>query len=399
MLNRDLFLKKQIKNKDFFISVCKPFNPEVLNFIEDFSRILKKQKTTYKNLNLLYLADWCSKKNIQSIKKKHFIPRFKIGRGLVFHISPSNVPTNFIYSFLFGILSGNSNIIKIPSNNFIEKEIILKNIKILFKIKKYKKIKNSNFFIQYDKNQNGQLTKNLSSVCDARLIWGGDNTVNQIKKYWIPERAIDLTFPDRYSFCIINSKKFDSLNSQNIKKLVKNFFYDSYLMDQFSCNSPHFVFWIGELDSNKKRKFWKNLNEFAKKRYLLNEKNSITKFTNIVENIFEEKNLKKIQMLHSNLYVVEVDNDLKKIENIRGFYGTFFQKTLKKIENLREHISKKCQTVTYFGFKKKDIENFLIKNNLFGIDRIVPVGNGMDIDTIWDGYDIINSLSREIDIK
>ena len=85
--------------------MCKPFNPEVLNFIEDFSRILKKQKTTYKNLNLLYLADWCSKKNIQSIKKKHFIPRFKIGRGLVFHISPSNVPTNFIYSFLFGILS------------------------------------------------------------------------------------------------------------------------------------------------------------------------------------------------------------------------------------------------------------------------------------------------------
>ena len=144
MQNRDLFLKKEIKKKDFFISAQKPFNSEVLNFIYDFSEILKKQKTTYKHLNLMYLADWCSKKNIQSIKKKHFIPRLKIGRGLVFHISPSNVPTNFIYSFLFGILSGNSNIIKIPSNNFVEKEIILKTIKILFKNKKYKKIKNYN---------------------------------------------------------------------------------------------------------------------------------------------------------------------------------------------------------------------------------------------------------------
>ena len=63
---------------------------------------------------------WCSKqvKKIKSKEKKFF----SMGRGLAFHVCLSNVPTNFIYSFIFGLLSGNSNIVKMPSKNFIEKK-------------------------------------------------------------------------------------------------------------------------------------------------------------------------------------------------------------------------------------------------------------------------------------
>ena len=48
--------------------------------------------------------------------------------------------------------------------------------------------------------------------------------------------------------------------------------------------------------------------------------------------------------------------------------------------------------------KKNDIENFLILNNVKGIDRVVPIGSALDMDVIWDGYNMINSLSREIPI-
>ena len=44
----------------------------------------------------------------------------RLGVGLAFHITPSNMPTNFAYSLLFGLLSGNSNIIKVPSRKFPE---------------------------------------------------------------------------------------------------------------------------------------------------------------------------------------------------------------------------------------------------------------------------------------
>ena len=65
---------------------------------------------------------------------------------------------------------------------------------------------------------------------------------------------------------------------------------------------------------------------------------------------------------------------------------------------LMKYITKKCQTITYYGLKKKEIENFLISNNLKGIDRVVPIGSALEMDIIWDGYNMINSLSREITI-
>ncbi len=44
--------------------------------------------------------------------------------------------------------------------------------------------------------------------------------------------------------------------------------------------------------------------------------------------------------------------------------------------------------------KKQNYRILSIKNNLIGIDRIVPIGNALDIDFNWDGYDLIRSLSR-----
>ena len=79
---------------------------------------------------------WCSKKKIEKLTNDFKDNELRLGRGLLFHICPSNVPTNFIYSFFLGLLSGNSNIIKIPSKNFEEKNIILLVIKKLFLKKK-----------------------------------------------------------------------------------------------------------------------------------------------------------------------------------------------------------------------------------------------------------------------
>ena len=41
----------------------------------------------------------------------------------------------------------------------------------------------------------------------------------------------------------------------------------------------------------------------------------------------------------------------------------------------------------------------MLKNNLFGVDRLVPIGSSLEIDLIWDGYDVIKSLSREVTFK
>ena len=40
----------------------------------------------------------------------------------------------------------------------------------------------------------------------------------------------------------------------------------------------------------------------------------------------------------------------------------------------------------------------ILRMNVLGIDRIVPIGNALQISHIWDGFDIINILSRTVDI-
>ena len=61
-------------------------------------------------------------------------------------------------------------------------------------------------------------------------------------------------------------------------------------------------------------------------------------------------------------------------------------------------IDDRCQTLTYFGFEVEELKDFITSNKLRGVDRIVPIGKSLDMGVIWDGYDIINHLSRTVDI-
>ena len=82
------------------------------------------------------------------------------------------------------------------------------------------------------------------------------------------------------------------------------------------------------------------------------------------------------------------------LENIN--FGTFLEINLKNLNNLRKFTSEKLQTITYYGVDFKIIKNFILKNRIKGIDRIVPIGRAFDLTPEWDGIDIISTLSRTI---
>ena len=374
-----------------------PFNNLSIDFLDDFSKEIKKNQRIYKFPDLIYLVFWTNYKKVKEVKEKLISKNLRLGRGLIYHICPSNVPTNFIYSFFFGLLSGNSNIVKVPSKSFPEKNIILSAINKLFKKKKYLPLKNSNFFIQYDKKIEN--TRRLSSICDGRIIWGGDKTINEVRKIWIPERAVELTFADRYSLSILDLSKFTKIKDNEIKLVAKKFFYDSYMLNQSACNSPHFVFWVGKKNNNFQQRFWNELNNIAKEKFVLNENVAVNKYLNLITNIINQKDFQDIKFFKNNLYVVNPNQNIKNIEDIRGLSGIFFQKNIRNLSELKKFITKKCQTVTYFGLNKEQIKSFLLRNNLLGIDRVVPIGKALDINLIWDGYDVIDSLSRIITIE
>ena len=48
---------------------------------------------------------------------------------------------------------------------------------------------------------------------------------------------------------------------------------------------------------------------------------------------------------------------------------------------------------------KKKLVDFVTKNSLAGIDRIVPIGSSHNIGFTWDGYNIDKQLTRVIEVN
>ena len=124
-----------VGNSKFDIKPDEPYNKNVCQFISDLSKNLINNLEAKKYPDILTFAFWCREKNILKFKSKLDSNNSRLGLGLLFHVTPSNIPTNFAYSLIFGLTTGNSNIIKVPTNQFRQTQIICRVIKQPFWLK------------------------------------------------------------------------------------------------------------------------------------------------------------------------------------------------------------------------------------------------------------------------
>tara|TARA_B100001559_G_C16491796_1_gene618786 strand:+ start:287 stop:1480 length:1194 start_codon:yes stop_codon:yes gene_type:complete len=384
---------KKIPSSNPFV----PYDKIICDFLASFSKELIKEKKIKNFPELKSLSFWCRKANLEILKKNNLSKFTRLGLGLLFHITPSNIPTNFIYSLIFGLLTGNSNIVKVPTKKFNEIEIICSVLNKVLKNDKFKKIKDRILIIRY--KDRDDFTKEISSQCDGRIIWGGDKTIQSIRKFKIKEKTQDFTFPDRYSFCVINTKTLPKINNKVYKNLAKKFYNDTFLVDQNACSSPHLIIWYGKKDLRKQNFFWRNVFDVSKEKYDLSERAVMEKYNELCNKMIESKELKLRKNYDNLIYTIKVKKIFPGIDNLRGKWGLFYEYYMKNFKDLSLIINHKYQTLTYHGFKKEFLKKFVVHNNLKGIDRIVPIGSALDIGLIWDGYDLNKSLTRIIDIK
>ena len=368
------------------------FDKKIILLLNKISKEVLNSKKCKKYPDLVSLGFWCRASNINTILGNYYFFKNRMGRGTALHITPSNVPMNFAYSMVFGLLSGNNNIIRLPSKNFPQVKILCNILNKLSKNKLYKNSFNRLLLIKYDSSDS--ISSELSKNVEARIIWGGDKTVNKFKTFKTKPRCIDLAFADRYSISLIDSDKLAQLNSKDLIILVKKFYNDTYTMDQFGCSSPNSVFWLGK-NNIAKKKFWFELSKLVNKVYDLDLSGANKKISNLMNYTLNKNkkfktNIKDFNLLTLRSGKLNFDNH-QKIN-----FGTFLEINLKNINSLKKYTSEKLQTITYYGTDFKSLKNFIIKNKIKGIDRIVPVGRAFDVTPEWDGIDIISTLSRTL---
>lgn len=391
-------------NKDSSILSALPFgiyDDDTINFLSELSsQILTIAKVKKKYRIFSYYALWSRKANLIRLKKLREDIACRFGRGIAFHIAPSNVVTNILFTMAFGLISGCPSIIRVSSKNIEEINDIFKLIDHILEKEKFKRIRDYICMISYDKDE--QINKKLSEISDIRIIWGGNETINYFKGFMTKPKTIDVVYPNRSALAII-SKKWLNESSEGEKDLkAKALSNDIALFSQRACSSPKQIIIYDE--EKEKEKSYNLLNLF------LNKCNKHISNLNELDEYYTLKNLQKASQISAEIQQDELtikfpylfgiySNENTKIINDLIFENSCF--LIREISNLSEitnFLKRDNQTIIQIGLSIQEKECLLNIVGPLGTDRIVKAGTALNMDIFWDGYDTVGIMSRFIQI-
>lgn len=393
ILNQVTFLVGKPENVKYISDtvVREPFDNEFLAFLNEISKILMSDRAVKVYPDIITFAFWIRKSSTAKLKERfqHSDEDVCIGKGTVFHIAPSNVPVNYAYSLVAGLLTGNANIVRVPYKDFPQIQIINKAIREA--LNTFTNISPYINLVRYEHSR--EINDLLSSKADMRVIWGGDTTIAELRKSPLPPRSGEITFADRYSLAVIDSDAY--MENADKCHVAVDFYNDTYLTDQNACTSPRVVVWTGSKKKEAKELFWNNLYELVKKQYSFQSIQGINKLTSSFLAAVAFPGIKVISHQDNLLVRVQVQEVSPDLMKLRDNSGYFFEYDCEDILEIRQLCNnKKCQTIGYIG--DKSIFLPLVQCGVNGIDRVVPIGKTMEFDLIWDGYNLVRQMTRVI---
>lgn len=368
-----------------------PFSDAVIEYLNALSGTLLKERECRIYPDAVTFAFFCRKANLLKLKEQYVSEgELRLGRGTLFHIAPSNVPINFGYSLVAGLVSGNANVVRVSSKYFPQVDLIIRVMKAI--AAGYPNVSSRIALVRYDHMSDANAY--FSSIANVRVIWGGDVTIQTIRQNAIPPRSFDVCFADRYSIAALKSVAVMAASDAEIKKLAEAFYNDTYLFDQNACSAPHTIFWLAssELEAAKKR-FWTAVYEHVSSNYQLQEVMSVAKLATFYRQAAYMD--VRVEEMPDNLVVrVELKELPKNIEDFRCTCGYFSEKSVESLDEISPIVNIKYQSLGYFGFEKEELNKFVIRNRFQGLDRIVPIGETTVFSFTWDGYNLINTFTR-----
>lgn len=377
-----------------------PFSDEVIEFLNVLSGALMKDRMSRLYPDVITFAYFCRKANLQKIVVQYMRDgELRLGRGVLFHIAPSNVPINFGYSLVSGLLAGNANIVRVSSKQFPQVNLIIKHLHELMDGGQYDEVLNRIALVRYDRTSDASAY--FSSVANVRIIWGGDATIQTIRQNALPARSFDVCFADRYSIAAIRPEAIINASDTEMKKLAEAFYNDTYLFDQNACSAPHIIFWVNEnvnsVDDKEvsvaKTRFWTVVHEYVSAKYQLQAIMSVDKLTAFYRQAacmdIKAEKMPDNMVIRSDLKDVPFN-----IDDFRCTCGYFSEKTIASLDEIAPIITIKYQTLGYYGFDRSELVDFVCKNRFLGLDRIVPIGETTAFALTWDGYNLIDMFTR-----
>jgi hypothetical protein len=313
-------------------------------------------------------------------------------QGLVFHLPPQNVETVFLYSWLLAWLAGNANVVRVPATLGADVTALLN----LFLDALAAAGDTTQLFVHYPSASD--LSARLSATSDARVVWGGDAKVHAFAGMKLRDGGKAVWFGDRFSFSVAAGEALAALDDAGLRDLAEKFFNDLFVFEQMACSSPHTLYVVGDAARHRSavQRLAGALGTAAERRMVaIPAGHAMRKLVEAFAAVGRGAAV-SADWRDPHLTLVEATGTGRRDQRVGGGYlNVVFAETLLAIGSLiREH----DQTLTYFGFPREQMEAFARAHALAGLSRIVPVGQALDFDVVWDGYDLLRELTRLVRI-
>jgi hypothetical protein len=361
--------------------------------------LLKK----YPNSGLPFLGQWCARDNLRNILIDSFgsldildqyFPLIKainrevrvFPKGLVVHWMTGNVPTLGLLSLVSGILTRNSNLVRLPS---LADGLLADLIAHLYELGNiHKVLARAIAIIRYDHNDK-DIAESISRSADARIIWGGDESAMAIKSLPTKTTCLDMVFPDRTSFSIVGNSELSGDRLDAVTRLIA---HDVSVFEQKACASPHTVF-ISTNDDTEVEIFCQALAKAME--HILK---TIPKQTPSQKEVMAILNLRtQYDMFHDAWYpqgtefTILSDNNAQLGPPIGN--RTVYVRKLPEDGDLVAILPKNIQSVGITA-DREEFERITTVLGAAGVHRFTPLGAMTHFEIPWDGIDIPQYLVR-----
>ena len=373
-----------------------PFDPRVTAYLADVSAALMRDRRAKAYPDVTAFAFFCRRANLEALRAPYQTVADRLGRGLVFHIAPSNVPMNFAYSLVAALLAGNASVVKASSRHFEQIRIVCEAMQTLL-AGDYATLLPYVTVVEYPRERQA-VTEALSALCDVRVIWGGDETIRRVREAPLAPRAFDVAFADRWSLLVCGAAAVAAMDEPTLAKAALGFYNDTYLYDQNACTTPRLVYWLGEgaTVALAQIKFWQAVHAAAAPQYAIDPVAAVDKRIALYRAALTLGGATLAPMPDNLAVRIALNSLTPAVADLRCGGGCFLEFTAPTLAPLAPLLTQKAQTVSCLGVDAQMIQTFVLANGVRGVDRITAVGHTMDFSLVWDGYDLIQTLSRRV---
>ena len=317
-------------------------------------------------------------------------------RGLVFHVPPANVDTIFVYSWALAALAGNHNIVRVSQRAGGAALAVLDALNDCL-ADAHPAVAQTQRMVTY--GHEDAVTERLSAECDLRVVWGGDRSVTEVRRFPLRPSARDLTFPDRSSFAALSVAAWLAADGPARRAAVEGFANDAYWFDQGACASPRAVFLVGDAADSSvvRREFLALLADVVAARGWGVDPAMAVQQQVGSYGMAADGDATRIEFSDNAFVSLDLTGPEAAPRRWLGA-GTFPFATLASLDELVPVIRRQDQTLAHFGFDRSDLIDFAAALGGRGLDRIVPFGSALSFSRVWDGYDLPAEFRRLVTV-